>query len=311
MFLWSSINTGGVILTPHFFLCTVFPFTPWHVHNYEDKNAYVRFVRQLWVFMDRMISAALLLPRAMSVIHSSMSFGHDPVTTWQNDTDSPICTECSVELFLLLGIPTSVRWTIQGNDEHTELITSWSTYLNSMVSALIWGHILWSSNSLNADHDSALISSFASVLEVIVCWGNENTWVIQSIIIIAAFIMRTYPSSEDVQDATFYYYPGRWIQFQDRTYSAQFPLPREHSLPSCLSWRSGKCIIPTQHILHILPGTHLYTWVESSNVDKVSCCRGQKCQAWTGIEPATLWSRVKGSLQYIPRHLHIIKKVIK
>ena len=31
--------------------------------------------------------------------------------------------------------------------------------------------------------------------------------------------------------------------------------------------------IHTQHILHILPGTHLYTWVESSNVDKVSCWR--------------------------------------
>ena len=47
--------------------------------------------------------------------------------------------------------------------------------------------------------------------------------------------MHTYPSSEDVQGATYYYYPGRWIQFQDRTCSAQFPLPREHSLPSCLS----------------------------------------------------------------------------
>ena len=57
------------------------------------------------------------------------------------------------------------------------------------------------------------------------------------LIIIAAFIMHTYPSSEDVQGATYYYYPGRWIQFQDRTYSAQFPLPRKHSLPSCLSWR--------------------------------------------------------------------------
>ena len=31
--------------------------------------------------------------------------------------------------------------------------------------------------------------------------------------------------------------------------------------------------IHTQHILHILPGTHLYTWVKSSNVDKVSCWR--------------------------------------
>ena len=87
--------------------------------------------------------------------------------------------------------------------------------------------------------------------------------------IIAAFIMRTYPSSEDVQGATYYYYPGCWIQIQDCTYSAQFPLSREHSLPSCLLWHYRQ--IHTQHILHILLGTHLYTWVESSNVDKVSC----------------------------------------
>ena len=55
------------------------------------------------------------------------------------------------------------------------------------------------------------------------------------------------------------------------SYSAQFPLPREHSLPSCLSWRSDKYI--HNIIIHILLGTHLYTWVESSNVDKVSCWR--------------------------------------
>ena len=60
------------------------------------------------------------------------------------------------------------------------------------------------------------------------------------VIVIAAFIMRTFPSCADVQGVTYYYYPSRWIQFQDRTYSAQFPLPREHSLPSCLSviWQS-------------------------------------------------------------------------
>ena len=110
----------------------------------------------------------------------------------------------------------------------------------------------------------------------VVLWGSGPRTLNDStlyfiIIIIAAFIMRTYPSSEDVQGATYYYYPSRWIQFQDRTYSAQFPLPREHSLPSSLSWRYRQ--INTQHILHILPGTHLYTWVESSNVDKVSCWR--------------------------------------
>ena len=42
--------------------------------------------------------------------------------------------------------------------------------------------------------------------------------------------MRTYQSIDDVQGATYYYYPGRWIQFQDCTYSAQFPVPWEHTL---------------------------------------------------------------------------------
>ena len=32
---------------------------------------------------------------------------------------------------------------------------------------------------------------------------------------------------------------------------------------------------------------------------------GQKCQALTGIEPGTLWSRVKGSLQYTIWHFHL------
>ena len=52
-------------------------------------------------------------------------------------------------------------------------------------------------------------------------------------------------------------------------YSAQFLLLREHSLPSCLSRRSGKYIHNISFTC-ILPGTHLYTWVESSNVGKVS-----------------------------------------
>ena len=95
--------------------------------------------------------------------------------------------------------------------------------------------------------------------------------------------MRTYPSSEDVQGATYYYYPSSWIQFQDCTYSAQFPLPREHSLPSCLSWQ-----------IHTYPS---HPTGYPFNVDKVSCWRTEV----PGIDrnrTATLWSRVKGSLQY-------------
>ena len=47
---------------------------------------------------------------------------------------------------------------------------------------------------------------------------------------------------------SYYYYPGRWIQFQDRTYSAQFSLPREHSLPSCLSLRYRQILMPWSHL---------------------------------------------------------------
>ena len=97
--------------------------------------------------------------------------------------------------------------------------------------------------------------------------------------------MRTYPSSEDVQGATYYYYPGRWIQFQDRTYSTQFPLPREHSLPSCLSWHSGKYIhnisFTSYRVPIYTPGWRAAMWIKC-------LAEGQKCQALTGIEPATL-----------------------
>ena len=87
------------------------------------------------------------------------------------------------------------------------------------------------------------------------------------IIIIAAFIMRTYPSSEDVQGATYYYYPGRWIQFQDHTYSAQFPLPREHSLPSCLSWRYRQMYIhnisfTSYRVPSYTPGWRAAMWIK-------------------------------------------------
>ena len=39
------------------------------------------------------------------------------------------------------------------------------------------------------------------------------------------------------------------------------------------------------------PGWRAAMWIKC-------LAEGQKCQALTGIEPATLWSRVKGSLQY-------------
>ena len=94
--------------------------------------------------------------------------------------------------------------------------------------------------------------------------------------------MRTYPSSEDVQGATFYYYPGHWIQFQDRTYSAQFH--SQGSSPCRAAYRGV-----TGKYIHNISFTSYPVPIE-----------GQNCQALTWIEPATLCSRVKGStsLQY-------------
>ena len=46
---------------------------------------------------------------------------------------------------------------------------------------------------------------------------------------------------------------------------------------------------------------YLYTWVECSNV----LLKEKKCRALTGIEPPTLWSRVKGSIQYTAAPPHI------
>ena len=55
--------------------------------------------------------------------------------------------------------------------------------------------------------------------------------------------------------------------------------------------------------VRILPGTHLYTWVESSNVDKVSCWRTKSARHWRESHPQPFdpESRVHSN---IPRHLH-------
>ena len=123
------------------------------------------------------------------------------------------------------------------------------------------------------------------------------------IIIKAAFIMCTFPSSAYVQGATYYYYLGRWIQFQDRTYSAQFPLPREHSLPICLLvlWHYRQ--IHTQHIFFcILPGPHFIHLGGEQQCAWIKClAEGQKCQALreSNLQPFDPESRVQSN---IPRH---------
>ena len=73
----------------------------------------------------------------------------------------------------------------------------------------------------------------------------------------------------------------------------------------------ARCYFRGAHMPHhatnnfrILPGTHLYTWVESSNVDKVSCWRTKSARHWreSNPEPFDPESRVQSN---IPRHLHL------
>ena len=58
--------------------------------------------------------------------------------------------------------------------------------------------------------------------------------------------------------------PGHWIQYQSCTHRAPSQLLGEHS---------GQAPHQAANNVRILPGTHLYTWMESSNVDNVSCWR--------------------------------------
>ena len=68
--------------------------------------------------------------------------------------------------------------------------------------------------------------------------------------------------SHKAQSAYSMLVPRSLDTFQCRIYSAQFPLPGEHAVPSITA-----CEMALANS-HILPGPHLYTWVESSNVDK-------------------------------------------
>ena len=56
--------------------------------------------------------------------------------------------------------------------------------------------------------------------------------------------------------------------------------------------------------VRILPGTHLYTWVESSIVDKVSCWRTKSARHWreSNPQPFDPESRIQSNT---PRHLQL------
>ena len=97
--------------------------------------------------------------------------------------------------------------------------------------------------------------------------------------------------SRKAQSAYSILLPRSLDTFQCRTYSAQFPLPGEHSLPGIAACDNGVANLNTI-ICHILPGPHLYTWVESSNVDKVPCW-GTKVHGDGEIRTRALSVRVK------------------
>ena len=91
--------------------------------------------------------------------------------------------------------------------------------------------------------------------------NNDNNWILYS----AFLVLDTTQSA-----LQFHITPGHWIQY---------PALIAHLL-NALGSILARHHFRGAHIAHqvtnkvcILPGTHLYTWVESSNVDKVSCWR--------------------------------------
>ena len=95
---------------------------------------------------------------------------------------------------------------------------------------------------------------------------------------------------------TVYYYPGHRIQTQFCTQSALSPAFRPVAV-----WQART--IPTQPQFRSHPtGSPFNTWVESSNVDKVSCWR-TKVRATVGFEPGLSAWESSGHTT-IPRHLH-------
>ena len=85
--------------------------------------------------------------------------------------------------------------------------------------------------------------------------------------------MRTCPSSEDFQRRNILLSPCSLDTISRPHLQCTISTPKGAFLAQLpiVALRQ----IHTQHILHILLGTHLYTWVESSNVDKVSYWRSK------------------------------------
>ena len=108
---------------------------------------------------------------------------------------------------------------------------------------------------------------------------------IRIVIIIAALIMHTFPFRMDVQGATYYYklYPGRWVQFQDRTYSAQFPLPREFLAELPIMALQANALLNLSFASYRIP---IYTpgWIRA--VMWIKClAEGQNARHWWESNP--------------------------
>ena len=66
-----------------------------------------------------------------------------------------------------------------------------------------------------------------------------------------------------------------------------------------LAWYSSLMVLANSNtiICHLLPGPHLYTWVESSNVDKLPCWRTKVPRRWWDSNPGSS-VRVEWILHY-------------
>ena len=96
--------------------------------------------------------------------------------------------------------------------------------------------------------------------------------------------------------------------FQCRTYSAQFPLPGEHSLPGIAACDNGACKFKHNHLSHptgvpiYTPGSRAAMWINC-------LAEGQKCMAIVRFEPGlSAWESSEYSNS--PQHLHKSNKLI-
>ena len=120
---------------------------------------------------------------------------------------------------------------------------------------------------------------------------HDNTIII-IIIITGSYIAHSSSMRYYSKRFTVYYYPGHWIQYQSCTHSAPSQLTGD---AFWLGATSGVHIMPhhATNNVRILPGTHLYTWVESSNAWIKCLAEGQKVPVHRTRNPLISESRVQ------------------